>query len=340
MSNNKNNNKMGCIQSLRAIAAIGVIITHIYPVIKTTYDIDSYIFNMITTGFVDTGKIGVALFFVMCGYFLYNIKNKTKRKFIIDRIIRLYPEYWFSILCAVIFLGGYSIKQILINCTMLQIFFGEENILGLYWTLPIELTIYLGVFIVWNKMNSILFLKILFWAINFINIILSIIRFATKKAVPVAFGLLISWAMLGFFFRLYVEEELERKTIIVLFIIWISILLIISIFAYGFSINYQETWYRYFLSYFFAILLFIVFYYKKITNVYLEKIGDMSYSIYLMHPIAYLTAISIAKDNNWIVGTIMSFLFICVFSSIGYLLFEIKISSFIKEKINQICNKY
>lgn len=153
----KDNTRMEWLSSLRGLAALLVILTHLLPYIEISYGQKIEVFQLVTVGIVDVGKIGVAIFFLISGYLTpSSYKKRSKLQFIINRFFRLYPVYWCSILLVgIIFrFDGASIKQILANITMLQVFMGQDDLIGVYWTMPIEILLYvfIGIFIkyLWN----------------------------------------------------------------------------------------------------------------------------------------------------------------------------------------------
>jgi len=105
---------------------------------------------------IDTGRIGVVLFFIISGFVIPSslraIGQQTTpdalRVFLIRRIFRLFPAYWVSVVAAAL-LGLYlmtpfSAQTVLLNLTMIQNVFGAQDVIGLYWTLRLELIFYLA----------------------------------------------------------------------------------------------------------------------------------------------------------------------------------------------------
>ncbi len=94
---------------------------------------------------VNLGVGGVDLFFMISGFVIfYSLeKNHNAVDFFVARFSRLYPAYWVavSITSALVLLNGGTIHlhDFLVNLTMLQGYFGVEDIDGAYWTLGIEL---------------------------------------------------------------------------------------------------------------------------------------------------------------------------------------------------------
>jgi peptidoglycan/LPS O-acetylase OafA/YrhL len=105
---------------------------------------------------VDTGRIGVILFFAISGFVIPSslraVGNQTTsdalRVFFIHRVFRLYPAYWVSVVAATLLglflMTPFSPQTVLLNLTMIQSVFGAPDVIGLYWTLRLELIFYLA----------------------------------------------------------------------------------------------------------------------------------------------------------------------------------------------------
>jgi peptidoglycan/LPS O-acetylase OafA/YrhL len=127
-----NKSRLQVLDSLRAIAAMAVIIFH------TT----AYQFNF--------GRYGVQLFFIISGFVIFKTVESanTAKEFVIKRFFRLYPAYWVAIIITTIAVNFFSttkhvsIKEFLFNLTMLQEHFKIENIDWSYWSLTPELFFY------------------------------------------------------------------------------------------------------------------------------------------------------------------------------------------------------
>jgi peptidoglycan/LPS O-acetylase OafA/YrhL len=118
------------------------------------------------------GFYGVGLFFMISGFVILMTLEKTERPldFIVSRFSRLYPCYWAAIITTftvvnVFHLPGResSLPQAIINMSMLQDWFGIKEVDGAYWTLTIELSFYLLMFLffVTKKLKHIEFFSLL-----------------------------------------------------------------------------------------------------------------------------------------------------------------------------------
>ena len=219
----------------------------------------------------------------------YSLKNKSKTEFVKNRFFRLYPPYWFSILLSVILVGGFSLTQILGNITMLQLFLRIKDMVGAFWTLPIELLLYVGCLIFHKYLFD---KKKVVWgfvALLVFTLIVAIVRFYMETKIPVAIFLLLAISVLGYLIRLYKEKIvmnfIELFRYILLFILF---LIPISLLAYNKDLGFGEVWYRYLNTYIASIVIFYFFMNQNLSNKILNYLGKISYSLYLTHGVVIL----------------------------------------------------
>lgn len=137
------------IDLLRFFAALSVVIFH-YSFRGYAADSMSVMPYPLLAPIAKYGYLGVELFFMISGFvILMTAANGDIRKFVISRVVRLYPAFWAC--CTITFvsillIGGdrYSatITQYLINMTMLSGFFGVPAIDSVYWSLFVEMRFY------------------------------------------------------------------------------------------------------------------------------------------------------------------------------------------------------
>ncbi len=108
---------------------------------------------------LDIGCYGVHLFFIISGFVIYMTLERTKKSmdFIVSRFSRLFPCYWFAVVFSFVIMhtflliGGREVPfdAALVNFSMLQSWFKVKNVDGVFWTLAVELTFYLLIYIVY-----------------------------------------------------------------------------------------------------------------------------------------------------------------------------------------------
>lgn len=143
------------LDALRGIAAFSVLIQHAIDFyIKDKHIATAPALEAIAQDQIHLGRFGVVLFFILSGYLIppslssrKESKPRALAKFGIRRTLRIYPAFWVCLLIACISnwvcYGKFaSAEQILLNATMLPSLFHAKPVLGLYWTLAIELLFY------------------------------------------------------------------------------------------------------------------------------------------------------------------------------------------------------
>lgn len=144
--------RLDFVDAMRGVAALAVALAHALPLSgldKTLPLLDR----------IALGHAGVMLFFLCSGFVIpISLERAGLRTFWVRRALRLYPAYWVTIALALAlqFIAGMTVispealgrelaPAILLNLTMLQELLGAPNLLGLFWTLTIEMLFYLVV---------------------------------------------------------------------------------------------------------------------------------------------------------------------------------------------------
>ena len=148
--------RFGYIDAQRGLAALLVIWLHATDAFRQlpTPPVGELLYSF--SAAIDTGRVGVILFFAISGFVIPSslraVSNQTKpdalRIFVVRRVFRLYPAYWVSVLGAALMgmflMTPFSPQTVLLNLTMIQSIFGAPDVLGLYWTLRLELIFYIA----------------------------------------------------------------------------------------------------------------------------------------------------------------------------------------------------
>jgi peptidoglycan/LPS O-acetylase OafA/YrhL len=143
------------LDALRGLAALWVIVYHYLTRFDEIYRPYGY---SLTGGLLfPNGTYGVLLFFMISGFVIFMTLHHCRSPFdfIVSRFSRLYPAYWLSVgitaaVAYIVPLPGQllSLKQVLVNLTMLQGFFYVGDVDGVYWSLMTELSFYFVMFVI------------------------------------------------------------------------------------------------------------------------------------------------------------------------------------------------
>lgn len=326
------------IDSLRALAAIFVMALHLWGIAYENVTAPGYIaaaVNWSVYGVADIGKVGVIIFFAVSGFvipfsLLRGGANNIPR-FVISRFFRLYPLYWAAIFIAVVIMG-YTITtpQLIANITMFQKFAGFDDIVGVFWTLQIELVFYIicAVLFFYKSLDNerSLFRNMYFFIA--LALLMAFARYVTQKKLPVALPLSLSVMFFGFIWRKYLLNEggVRRRDIVVCLALFFAALLPITLLAYNTNLGFDEKWHRYFATYLAGIFIFI-FFTKVFTvkNAVATYLGKISYSIYLLHGLIGRPALEHLLQYKAVSPYIMlsaSALFVVAVSSVTYYIIE------------------
>ncbi|MFV2070952.1 MAG: acyltransferase family protein [Pirellulales bacterium] len=136
------------LDALRGLAAVAVVAFHY----TTRYD---NLFGRATDlpWNVSWGQYGVDLFFMLSGFVIFMTLDRTQgwTRFLWGRFTRLYPAYWAAVgttFAVVAFCGlpgqEVSLRDALLNLTMVQSLLGAEHVDGVYWSLQAEVIFYVN----------------------------------------------------------------------------------------------------------------------------------------------------------------------------------------------------
>src|SRR5438477_462490 len=256
------------------------------------------------TRYFEFGITGVVLFFAISGFVIYGTlrgpRAGTGRRFVISRFFRLFPAYWVSVLAGLVFIWwweGWPITWPLVaaNVTMVPDVFGQQPLMGLYWTLGTELIFYLCCWLIW-RVGWLDSSRVLVGLV----VALSLAWFAVKGAKQlgaVPDDISAAWKNLprhlgimfwGAYFRIvYDETKGFRESIRSNRKVWVLVALTVLIVVIGgsrqfrFLVHPSRNWFS---PYVVAPLLFWVWVaWLRVQTRAMAWLGKISYSIYLFH---------------------------------------------------------
>lgn len=146
------------LQGLRGIAAFWVVLFHA-KTLGALRGADLSAFETVSRFLFDYGRGGVAIFFVLSGFVIAHsvadsdVNLRFVGRFALRRSIRLDPPYWISIGLALLFIAYRAAKagadpgiewgSVLAHTFYLQEILGTKEIQVVYWTLTYEIQFYL-----------------------------------------------------------------------------------------------------------------------------------------------------------------------------------------------------
>ncbi len=146
MSKNHKSKRIVELDSLRALAALNLVLFHFTHVYAVKYGYTSEL------GFeMPYGKYGVQLFFMLSGFVnaMTLLKKRQTADFLAGRLIRICPTFWCVVLlnlalvaCAPLTGTVWAEGQVAANFTVMPNLFGYECMEPVTWTLQVEMLFY------------------------------------------------------------------------------------------------------------------------------------------------------------------------------------------------------
>ena len=327
--------RFGYIDAQRGLAAILVIWLHATDAFKQlpTPPVGDLLYAF--SAALDTGRVGVILFFAISGFVIPSslraIGNQTKadalRVFLIRRVFRLYPVYWLSVvgaaLLGLLFMTPFSLQTVLLNLTMIQSVFGAPNVLGLYWTLRLELIFYIACACLFTlgalQQPRGLVVGMFAGPIIFIVLprcvhLLNPTWLDPTSAGPflnylTEYALFVSVMFWGALFRCWHDRDQAEGTppfsrailaVLILFPLGVCALPVLNWIFYAYLPSALASKLSVFMPPVSVGLgLFILLSTKlQINSRFTTWLGDISYSMYLFHPIVFYTLFVLLRDNR------------------------------------------
>lgn len=340
------------INGVRGLLASLVMFSHLfkdltlYQGIKWKYDKNYY--ELIGWGnqALNTGKIGVAIFFMISGYLFYRLllkqENKLNiKKFFYNRFTRIYPLYFFAISFCILYLlttTQYNLDfQILEKLLSWFLFLGPYDGLrivdmthGVEWTLKLEILLYISIpilFYIFSKIQN-LYLRHFFIISSIVTIFIIgyILRVYGKVYIDPRAALC--------FYIGYIALEIKKQKNKVLYSFFngkfaalLSILLFISAFFIS-SHNFLYFYLIFSCGFLFISLACDNNLFGLLSAQPLQVMGEISYSIYLLHGIVLYFFINLLHyfevKNIYILLILILSYFYCVYtlSTITFLQIE------------------
>lgn len=336
---------MGHIDSIRGIAALLVAYLHTAEYFRNIPAVNAQGTLLYDIAFqLNLGQAGVFAFFAISGFVICPTLRGNKydgaRKFLISRFFRLFPAFWVSMLLfvfvTILWPGkAIDIPQILGNIPMLYSIFQVEPLMGLYWTLEVEIIFYflcLILFLCGGLHKPLILFSVglvLIGANQWIEGRLDIWnRIADALSMPWAYMpgnlAIMFW---GGLFRIWYDDRQQRCALGTVSIPLVALVAALLLAIFWHPLVLMGTWVlqgklwalHQMVSYPLGLGLFIVgSLYIKLNNRFLVWLGTISYSIYLLHPIAFFGLLTLinTKLPHWRSMHLSLYLLVCLLLSI------------------------
>lgn len=271
------------------------------------------------------GRIGVVIFFFCSGYLsYYSRKKRTGWEYLINRLWRIYPVYWFMLVC-ILLLRDFQIpfKEFLVNMTLFGQYFGYINIIGPSWMLSILLCYFIFISVVGKYIYEPRGEIVCSLGISCCTIVLSICKRVLNINLPLAIIMLFSVAYLGFCICMYRKGNLLSHNYVVICALQISSIFICCI------LGYSNKWARYVIAYGLALIMVYIFMKHTVYFKILIFISNVGYSFFLGAEVVYEI---LCRTEIFTRGRNISFLESCIFFALTFI-FSYIITKYIEEPL-------
>jgi peptidoglycan/LPS O-acetylase OafA/YrhL len=301
MKTNATNRIFG-IDALRAYAALYVMVFHTY-FLGGVYIHEGKIRDLIIHG-----DIGVPIFFVISGFSItYSIfkkeffKNLELRNFFIRRFFRIVPLFYLAFVLNITLsiVGGQGVKiyDSILTLSFLFPFIGghQESLVMAGWSLGIEMVFYLlfPLLFLLLRINKQMFIFLLF-----LTLVIHFLASFEKDNSHLNFAFQAMFFLLGMlmcFYRSAIQKLFSHGMLQIISLVAILFGVIILILGMCVFKNYPFVFIK-----FSGIVLLVsgtLFYRGKLlVNKINNFLGDLSYSIYLMHPLVILFLVKLGLN--------------------------------------------
>ena len=278
---------------LRGFAVLAVLLQHfVLAAFRFTPHDTFYYFN--------PGVYGVVVFFCISGFIIpYSVVSlhrtsmgagggRSAIRFAVGRFFRLYPVYWLSLASAFLIVPFHGWASLLMNVLMLQRFGGVPDVLGVYWTLQVELIFYGAILILLmtGKVLTVRWYPAITIAFALLSLAMGALRHVYQLHTPLAAfaGVTVMFISTSFFMHLR-HGLLGRSTFALLGVAAYAMLCLSFRLGYDRDYGYNEHPSEFYVSYLAAALTFLLFTHFTPSSAPLNFLGRISYPVYLLHTV-------------------------------------------------------
>jgi peptidoglycan/LPS O-acetylase OafA/YrhL len=294
------------IDAMRAVAALLVLIHHTFDTAigaGTASSLSGAISAI--NGFVDFGRYGVDLFFIISGYVipfsLLGRPGHAVRAFVVSRACRLYPMYWVTLAAyLLVMLGPTGGTTIALNASLLHKFLGVKELVGQSWTLQVELVFY--------ALSAVLFasgillrpkrVAVLFFAIVVYLLATAALRLGGGPLLPFGWPTFMALMVGGTLLRFVDRRQLPGGAVVAAaVVVFLAVKLAVAMLVYADPSRSGNYWTQDFNPVFAAVTTFLLMNGRlRLTWRPAAWVGAISYSVYLLHPLVAALVLPAATE--------------------------------------------
>lgn len=276
--------RLGFLDAIRGLAVLWVLFQHFGEYVSGWV-------RDVSLKHLQFGQLGVALFFCVSGFIIPVSLHRTGKlsTFWVHRFFRLYPAYWLSLLGAAVAIG-YGLKHSplhgagdwLADTTMLQNFVHRPDAWGPYWTLAWELAFYAlmsTLFVLGLHRRSV---PILLGAVGVV-LLVQLSSWNTGPDFLPADMFTVAIMLCGYAIYQWRFEQLSGAVLAFVLLVWAAAAVVIRR-DDGTSDATLASW----LLAVAAFLLFVEIGRRWQFPAWLQRVGRISFSIYLVHPMVLI----------------------------------------------------
>ncbi|CAN5334573.1 acyltransferase [soil metagenome] len=315
------------VDGLRGVAAMAVVIGHWAEQIahRTPNEALGNTLKALFAVDFSSGRFGIVAFFCISGFVIpFSFRHdaaipgrvRPLAGFIVSRFFRLYPAYWVSLILAVLIFPllnapPLTVHQVAANATMLQQLLHQKDVLGVYWTLFIELVFYGLCFLAFaaGQLHNAKYNFVMMTIFLVIALAGGVYRWVhPANDFPVGFPTYLAAMHFGTLARLYLLERNQdagryyKPAIVVLCVAVVAA----NTLAYYHATNELVGWLASNTSYLAGIAIFLLCIHRKwFGGPRLAWLGLISYSIYLIHPLFLQAAVWAWPFMDWRVAVLV-----------------------------------
>jgi peptidoglycan/LPS O-acetylase OafA/YrhL len=333
----KNSNYLDSLTSLRGLAAMLVVISHL----------DTY--GFLWKNFWAIGHVGVAIFFCLSGFlmgYLYlerKLDYNETLKYSIARYSRIAPPYLITVVFCYIMYSYFDphFPFEINNSNIIRHLLFSGNV-EVFWSIPPEVQFYVVFLLIW-------FLASCFGVSSYVfifSIVMLFVVYMFRDYFPkLSVFYYFAYFLIGMLFGI-----LRRKDIHIPFIGLFQILTILFAFAYVWSlrvlggaetaVDFWNDPYHFIWS---GILIYIMSFRSHFTRIFLDhrllvKSGEWSFSLYLTHVFVLYYCEKVFGGYDGIIGILLSVLAVIICLAISFL-FHVLIEKHFAENLKSRMTK-